>query len=127
MKEASLPAGKTMRTFARGVEHRRYHDRFFEEWFYPVVKPELNIRAIPEKFTYFAEFSHDPPISVIQHGRRHILQGTLMPHQKMGLRWFPEGNANSREFGDRRHQVEPATASFRAVEGGTSADPAAKS
>jgi hypothetical protein len=90
MKDVSLPAGKTIRTYSRGVEFRRYSDRFFEEWIYPVVKPELNIRGLPEELTYRAEFSHDPPVSVIQNGRRHILQGTLMPHQKVGLRWFPK-------------------------------------
>jgi len=90
MDNVSLPAGEIIRTFARGVEYRRNNDRFFDEWIYPVVRPELNIRSIPESIEYFAEFSHDPPISVIQNGRRHILEGTLMPHQKMGLRWFPK-------------------------------------
>jgi hypothetical protein len=39
------------------------------------------------------------------------------------LRREPNGFAGCR---DCRHQVEPATASFRAAEGGTSADPAPK-
>jgi len=90
MPDVLLPAGKTMRTFSRGVEFRRANDRFFEEWIYPVVRLELHIRYISDSLVYFSEFSHDPPILVIQNGRRHILEGTLMPHQKMGVRWFPK-------------------------------------
>jgi hypothetical protein len=91
MEDIELRAGETVRTFSKGIEYRRTNDRFEEEFIYPVVKPELNIRSVSPSIKYFREFGHDTKVDTIQFGRRYVLQGTLMPHQKMGVRWIPAG------------------------------------
>jgi hypothetical protein len=90
MDDANLRPSETIRTFCRGVEFKRLHDFFQEEFIYPVVRPEIRIRSCPDSLEYFPAFAHDPPVSIIQEGRTYILQGTLMPHQRMGVRWLPK-------------------------------------
>ena len=90
MEEASLGKDEIIRTFAKGVEYKLTNDRFQEVWIYPVVRPELYLRSISPTLKCFPEFDNELIPYAIDNGRRHILPGTLMPHQKMGVRWFPQ-------------------------------------
>ena len=90
MEEASLGKEEIIRTFAKGVEYKLTNDRFQEVWIYPVVRPELYLRSISPTLKCFPEFDNELIPYAIDNGRRHILPGTLMPHQKMGVRWFPQ-------------------------------------
>jgi len=96
LEKISLRPNERVRTFIKAQQYLHENDVFHEEWLYPVRKPEINIRSISESLNYSAGFAHDPPVTVLQLGRRYILQGTLMPHQTLRLRWWPKKVAETK-------------------------------
>jgi hypothetical protein len=95
MSEVDLEPNQHLRLFTKFVEYTRDNARCIQISRYPIIRPELNIRSISPSLNYFPEFGHDANTKTIQLGRRHILQGTLMPHQRMGARWFPKTNGEA--------------------------------
>jgi len=88
-EEATVLPKNSIKLFTKVVEYRRTNDSCSMVFAIPTINPQMEVE-ISESLKYEYGFSHRGVPIKSDYLPRLTLQGTFLPHQGMGARWWPK-------------------------------------
>jgi hypothetical protein len=89
----SVPSKGTVRAFYKTIEYKTTNDDLVYTFLKPSVNPEIHVTIAPQ-LAYWCRFGNHGEQREVRPGLK-VLDGTLMPHQYMRIRWWPKAPAKT--------------------------------
>jgi hypothetical protein len=108
-----LQPNETVAFHTRVETARRTNDQEVRQYRIPTYNPSVFVR-VPSEFAYEVSFGHRTEPRAESHSepgfQRHLLEGTLLPHQAIVVRWWkkaPAPPSDSSNGHDNEEAVNP--------------------
>jgi hypothetical protein len=88
--KVSVSPGHKVSVRSKFVEYRRPNDTAYWTWLVPSRNPEVEVKVSTD-LDFRVAFGHRGSIETEHFSTRQTLQGTHLPGQHLGIRWWPKG------------------------------------